>query len=260
MVRAAQKNNSEKWLLLDAGNSALTVQALHSGSFSDLFSVKNDDIPNFIQKIKKSGLIDKDTKIALSSVIPKMTHFIQSKFKTNPLWIAGQNLPVPLRHKYKVIKKLGADRKLNAYGAILFHYAPCLVFDFGTALTIDYISSKNCFEGGWIIPGPQTAYTSLGCKTTLLPKKKAIPVKIEGFLGRDTRQCMENGLILGYAAMASGFIQQFKRRHRRLKVIFTGGLAPVIAPYVPENLLLDPAHTLRSLAFAALAHTSRRAS
>lgn len=252
---------SEKWLLLDVGNTALTFQALEGCQYSDLFTVLHKDIPKKIQKIASSGLIDSSTSIVIVSVVPKISDFLRKTFKKTAakrILEAGHNLPVRFSHKYKQFNKLGNDRKVNVAGAIQLHGGPCLILDFGTALTVDYVSSKNVFEGGFIIPGPQTAFQGLAQKTALLPKSLPFPDNISGFLGRDTSECMLNGVLVGYSSMSAGLIQQFRRRYGKgLKIIATGGFAASLLPLSPGFDRVDPSHTLRSLALLALEHTAR---
>ncbi|MBP9866141.1 MAG: type III pantothenate kinase [Candidatus Omnitrophica bacterium] len=252
----------EKWLLLDIGNTALTFQALEGCQYSDIFTVLHNDIPKKISKIASSGLIDSNTNIVIVSVVPKISDFLKKTFKKTPanqILIAEENLPVKFKHKYNDYNRLGNDRKVNIAGAIQQLGGPCLILDFGTALTVDYVSAKNVFEGGFIIPGPQTAFQALGKKTALLPKNLQFPVKMGGFLGQNTSKCMQNGILMGYSAMSSGLIQQFRQRYgKRIKIIATGGFAESLLPLSPGFDRVDPSHTLRSLAFLALAHTAPR--
>lgn len=260
-LRPASDSTSEKWLLLDVGNTALTFQALDGCQYSDIFTVINSDIPKKIAKIALSGLIDNKTNIAMVSVVPKISVLLKKIFeKTSAKKIlrVGENLPIIFKHKYNNYNALGNDRKVNIAGAIRLYGGPCLILDFGTALTVDYVSARNVFEGGFIIPGSQTAFQALAQKTTLLPKHLRLPNKIIGFLGRDTSKCMKNGILVGYSSMSSGLIRQFRKRYgKRLKVIATGGFAASLLPLSPGFDRIDPSHTLRSLALLALEHTCK---
>ncbi len=257
-IRTAQ---SEKWLFMDVGNTALTFQALHGSGLSAHFSIPNNDIPKLIYKLSKKGLIDSDTLIAIASVVPQISRFLTNEFRktaVKTVLLAGENFPVKIRHKYNNYSKLGIDRKINAAGAIFLYGGPCAVFDFGTALTVDCISAQNVFEGGFIIPGPQIAFQALANKTALLPIGLKIPDKTRGFLGRNTSDCMKNGILVGYGAMATDLIRQLRQRYgKKLKTIATGGFASKIRPYAPGFDLIDPQHTLRSLALLALQHTNK---
>lgn len=250
----------EKWLLIDAGNTALTFQALEGSQYSDKFTIPNFDIPKKIIKLASSGLIDASTNIAIVSVVPKISLLLKKIFKkysAKQILVVGEDIQVNFKHKYNDYSKLGNDRKVNIAGALQLYRGPRLILDFGTALTVDYVSANNVFEGGFIIPGPQIAFQALAHKTALLPKNLHLPLQSRNFLGLDTISCMNNGILVGYSAMSSGLIQQFRHRYgKNLKVIATGGFAANLLPLSPGFDRVDPSHTLRSLALLSFAHTA----
>jgi type III pantothenate kinase len=125
---------------------------------------------------------------------------------------------------------------------------PIIVIDYGTAITVDYIDSKGIFQGGMIIPGPETAYRALGQRAALLPKKLTFPKKARSFIGRGTQECMESGILEGYGAMTDELIARFRKRYgKNLRVLATGGFAGVIRPYTKHVDSIDPRHSIKSL-------------
>jgi type III pantothenate kinase len=125
---------------------------------------------------------------------------------------------------------------------------PMLVIDYGTAITFDYINAKGVFLGGMIIPGPETAYRALGQRAALLPKGLPLPKKSKSFLGRDTRRCMESGILEGYGAMTDELVLRFRKRYgKNLRVLATGGFAEVLRPYTKHLDIIDPKHSIKSL-------------
>ena len=140
------------------------------------------------------------------------------------------------------------DRKVNAYGAIRMYSLPLLVIDYGTAITFDYIDRKGVFQGGMIIPGPETAYRALGQQAALLPKNLAFPKKAKAFLGKNAKKCMESGILEGYGAMTDELIRRFRKRYgKNLRVLATGGFAEVIRPFTRNINIFDPRHSIKSL-------------
>ncbi len=215
------------------------------------YSVENDNIPKFIEKFDLSGL-KSAYKLILCSVNPKSTRIIRSWISKNrlfPLVEAGKNIRVPIRHKYRNINELGIDRQVNAFGALAAGRLPALIFDFGTALTVDVVSAQGVFEGGLIIPGPATALSALTSGTALLPKQVSLSSKGVSLTGRDTHTCIQSGIVQGYGAMSDGLVRLFKAKYgKNLYVIATGGLAVTIAPLTKSFDRVDPAWTLKSLA------------
>jgi type III pantothenate kinase len=159
------------------------------------------------------------------------------------------NLVKGVKFKYKDLRKLGKDRVINAYGAYKLMGGGCLVADFGTAVTFDFISKRGVFEGGLILPGLSTALESLHEKTALLPR-----VDLKGkivFPGRTSEDCMRTGVLKGYAAMTRSLIEDFKKRFRlkRCPLIVTGGHSTLIRPFLKDlrPVTFDIAFTLRSM-------------
>ncbi len=188
--------------------------------------------------------------LVISSVVPKVTQKLRQAIKPKPagFWVVGENLQLPLKHKYHNIKQLGADRIVNLYGALQRYTPPFLVIDFGTAITFDYVSAEKVFEGGMIVPGPELAFKALLSKAALLPKNARLPEKTVSFLGTDTYSCMNSGIMNAYGAMADGLIERFKSRFGTdLRVIATGGFASHLKPYTRSFEILDPRHAVYSL-------------
>ena len=237
-------------LAVDIGNTAATTGFYEGGRLIDFGSMYYDDIPKYILKLSKNGK-DSHLDVVLSSVFPKMTSFLKHKFqrtKNIKMWIVGDNLPIKIRHKYNYLSSLGCDRKVNIYGAVLMYRLPMLVIDYGTAITFDLIDSKGVFQGGMIIPGPETAYRALSQRAALLPKGLSMPRKSKSFLGRNARECMESGILEGYGAMTDELIMRFRKRYgKNLRVLATGGFAEVIHPYTKNIDAIDPKHSIKAL-------------
>ncbi len=240
-------------LLLDIGNTAVTYGHYHGGRLSKFGSCSHDNIPKLMALWLKKG-VNVSFEIIIGSVVPKITQTcIQTARRHGGLavWVAGRNLLIPINHKYRSLKQLGADRQVNLYGALQIYQPPFLVLDVGTAITADYVSAKGVFEGGMIIPGPETAFHALLNRTALLPKALRFPTSPEAFLGRDTAGCLRSGILQGYGSMLEELIPRVRNHYgRRLRVIATGGLAKTLKPLVPTLGTVDPQLTLKGLLLA----------
>lgn len=237
-------------LAVDIGNTAATLGFYEGGRLLDFGSVHYNDIPKYAIKLARSGK-NNHLDIVIGSVFPKITDFLKCKLQCINgfnIWIVGKKLPVKIRHNYSNYNSLGVDRKVNIYGASRMYRLPLLVIDYGTAITFDYIDSKGVFRGGMIVPGPETAYRALGQRAALLPKGLPLPQKAKSFLGRNTRECLESGILEGYGAMTDELIQRFRKRYgKNLRVLATGGFAEVIRPYAKNIDTIDPKHSIKSL-------------
>jgi type III pantothenate kinase len=206
------------------------------------------DIPKIAEKIIKSG--SNINKFAIiCSVVPKNEHKIikqLSSYKSIKCLRLGKEIPLVIKSKYISYRQLGNDRKVNILGALKRISPPFVVFDFGTATTVDYVSSRQWFEGGMILPGIKSCLDLLHEKTALLPAVRIKPVR--RFLGRDTRSGMLTGVLHGYGTMIRGLIQEFRRRYgRNLKTIGTGGLVDIVSRYCGGFDWTDRLLTLKAM-------------
>jgi type III pantothenate kinase len=237
-------------LAIDIGNTAATIGFYEGGRLVDFGSMYYDDIPKYAGKLSRNGK-NSHLDIVISSVFPKITkkllQSIPSK-KGQNMWVVGQNIPIKIIHKYNNYNELGCDRKVNIYGASRMYSLPMLIIDYGTAITLDYLDAKGVFQGGMIIPGPETAFRALSQRAALLPKSLRFPKKTKSFLGRSARECMESGILEGYGAMTDELILRFQKRYgKNLRVLATGGFAEIIRPYTKRINTIDSKHSIKSL-------------
>lgn len=247
-------------LLLDIGNTAATYGVFQGRRFLQTGSCLYSDIPKLASICLKSGVKKHDFSIALSSVVPKVTQKLASfcRKKGVKLWVAGQNLPIRLKHPYPKTQKPGIDRLVCLYGANKIYKAPLLVIDFGTAITFDYLSKRGIFEGGMIVPGPELSFQTLVQRAALIPKNLRLPRRASSFLGSNTLECLSSGVLEGYGAMTDGLIERFRARYgKNLKVIATGGFAGHLKNYSHHLKTLDPLLCLRSLHLLLQNHFSK---
>ena len=156
-------NKTEKLHLIDIGNTSASYGLVIGNKIIKSHSLLIDEIPELIQKNDKKGSKLNYT-VLIASVVPESTEHLISELNARgkfEIYEIGKDIPVPIKTLYKNQSKLGIDRKIDAFGAIQSNKLPCIVFDFGTALTCDLIDEKGTFLGGLIIPGPATSLKSL---------------------------------------------------------------------------------------------------
>jgi type III pantothenate kinase len=121
-----------------------------------------------------------------------------------------------------------------------------IVVDLGTATTLDCLSPAAEFLGGVIVPGIRVSLDALVARTARLPEVELAPTA--RVLGKNTRDCLQSGIVHGYASLVDGLLAKLKAELGfECRVFTTGGLASVIAPLVPAIDVLDPELTLRGL-------------
>ena len=123
---------------------------------------------------------------------------------------------------------MGADRIVNGVAAFHKYGGPCIVVDFGTAITFDVISAKCEYLGGVIAPGLGIASEALFARAARLPR---VEIKDPGrVIGTNTVSHMQAGLYYGAIDMVDGMLERMKAElGPGTKVIATGGQAPLVA-------------------------------
>jgi len=123
--------------------------------------------------------------------------------------------------------EVGADRIVNGVAAFHLYGGPCIVVDFGTAITFDAISAKGEYLGGVIAPGLGIAAEALFARAAKLPR---VEIKDPGkVIGTNTVTHMQAGLYYGAVDMVDGMLARMKKElGENAKVVATGGQARLV--------------------------------
>ena len=124
--------------------------------------------------------------------------------------------------------EVGADRIVNGVAAFHLYGGPCIVVDFGTAITFDAISAKGEYLGGVIAPGLGISSEALFARAAKLPR---VEIKDPGkVIGTNTVTHMQAGLYYGAVDMVDGMLARMKTElGENAKVVATGGQARLVA-------------------------------
>ncbi|HEV3421117.1 MAG TPA: type III pantothenate kinase [Candidatus Acidoferrum sp.] len=124
--------------------------------------------------------------------------------------------------------EVGADRIVNGVAAFHQYGGPCIVIDFGTAITFDVISAKCEYLGGVIAPGIGIASEALFSRAARLPR---VEIKDPGkVIGTNTVTHMQAGLYYGAVDMVDGMLTRIKAELKsEATVVATGGQARLVA-------------------------------
>jgi type III pantothenate kinase len=124
--------------------------------------------------------------------------------------------------------EVGADRIVNGVAAFHKYGGPCVIVDFGTAITFDVISERCEYLGGVIAPGLGISSEALFARTAKLPR---VEIKDPGkVVGTNTVTNMQAGLYYGAVDMVDGMLARIKKELARdVTVVATGGQASLVA-------------------------------
>ena len=124
--------------------------------------------------------------------------------------------------------EVGADRIVNGVAAFHKYGGPCIVVDFGTAITFDVISEQCEYLGGVIAPGLGISSEALFARTAKLPR---VEIKDPGkVIGTNTVTHIQAGLYYGAVDMVDGMLARIKAElGKDAAVVATGGQAKLVA-------------------------------
>jgi len=153
-----------------------------------------------------------------------------------------------IRNAYAQAETLGVDRWLAIVGAAHSYGKPVVIWDLGTATTLDAVDAEGQHLGGYIFPGPATMLEALRSGTML-----KVPGDLSGALkdsftsqehGISPGQTTANCIIQGVKATQLGALNQFLRYISPQAVnpvlVVTGGAAQELLPGLNFKHIHDP--------------------
>lgn len=245
-------------LVVDIGNTNIVLgvyrgdELLHHFRLSTARQSTVDEYGVLIHNLfHMSNISFKDVEgVIISSVVPPLVQVIVEmcvKYIGKDPLLVGPGIKTGLNLRYENPREVGADRIVNAVAAIEQYKCPLVVVDFGTATTFDCIDAGANYLGGAIVPGLGISTEALYQRASKLPRiELEKPKKV---IGRNTVHAMQAGIIFGYAGQVEGIVRRIKLEMNApvLKVIATGGLAPLIAGETDCIDEVNPMLTLEGL-------------
>lgn len=197
-------------------------------------------------------------KSVLSSVVPSLIGpfiLVCQRFTgKKPLVVSKEiydKLPLKLPDSAKA--EIGTDLFCDAVEAWCKYKSPCIITDFGTALSFVVVDHEGNLAGVAIAPGIGTAFRSLFSNTAQLPE---VPLEIPSTsLGKNTTVAVQSGIVLGYKGLVEALIKQMKidleketgTNPQDVKVIATGGLNSMLQPITDIFDFCDKELTLKGM-------------
>lgn len=244
--------------VLDAGNTNTVLGVFEKGELKHEWRIKTDqhktedEFGMLIRSLfdYKNISFNDISGVIISSVVPPiivaLEKMCQNYFNLKPLIVGKENVNSFLKMNYPNPAEVGADRIVNAVGAIEAFGTPLVIVDFGTATTYCYINEREEYCGGIISPGIKISMEALYNKAAKLPR---IEIRSpDNVIGNSTVEAMESGVYYGFVGQVDGIIKRIKEEQNcDPKVIATGGLAPLLADASETIDEVDLFLTLRGL-------------
>jgi len=248
-------------LAIDIGNTNIVFGVARKNEWQKIWRIQTDKskTADEFEVIFRSLFMSSEISIAeihrtvLSSVVPSLIRpfreMLNHLLDHFPLLIEPSiysKLPVGVLNPYEI----GTDLVADATAAFSKYKMPCMVIDFGTALTFTTISKSGEILGVAIAPGLQTALKSLTGNTAQLPDVQLIsPPSV---LGKNTIHAIQSGLVLGFAGLVDSIISRTEKElGETLTIVATGGLAEVLLSVSERIETIDQDLTLDGLKYIA---------
>src|SRR6056297_2009887 len=180
--------------------------------------------------VKHYGIEADITDVIISSTVPRVVFnlrvFADRFFGCRPLVVGKPDCLLPTQPRVDEGTIVGPDRLVNTAGGFDRHGGDLIVVDFGTATTFDVVAADGAYIGGVIAPGVNLSLEALHEAAAALPHVDIS--KPQRVIGTNTVDCMQSGVFWGYVGLVDGICERIKaERDRAMKVIATGGLAPL---------------------------------
>ncbi len=248
-------------LVVDAGNTNV-VFAVHDGSvWRGIWRIRTDAQRTsdeyavwLLALLSLAGLKREEISGAvIGTVVPaalyNLRRLCRDWFAIEPL-IARATLDWGFAIKVDNPEEVGADRLLNALAGKARFGGPLVIVDFGTATTFDVVDRDGAYSGGVIAPGINLSIEALHHAAARLPR---IGIgRPQAVIGRSTVPAMQSGIYWGYVGLIEGIVGRIKAEYGgKMRVVATGGLAPLFAEGTLVIEHIDPDLTLDGLRMLA---------
>lgn len=243
-----------KLLLIDVGNTQ-TVVGIDNEATTKTWrlstqATRTSDEYRLLLESLLGDLVAGIDGAALSSVVPAATVALRTAIReltgVTPV-VVGPGTRTGMSLRVDNPREVGADRIVNALGAVAEYGAPVVMVDFGTATTVDLVGAEGDYRGGAIAPGLAIAAEALVEATSAL--RRVDVVAPSHAAGHNTVEAIQSGLVFGYAGLVDGLLSRILAEYGtdEVTLVATGGHADVIVPHCTHPIVLDPHLTLRGL-------------
>ena len=237
-------------LTIDVGNSNIKFVFFENGMIARTHrveTVRSFTKDDFLNKLpfyfEEAGIAVSDIEGGIiSSVVPSVSHALLPavEYVTGKhFFMLGRDVETDLVFEMDNPSTIGQDLIADTVGALSICDPPVIIFDTGTATTMNVVDQRGVYIGGLIIPGLQISLDALCSRAAQLP-----PIEVKdprSFIAKNTVDSMRSGLIYGHAAMIDDLI---RRTERELGVpctaVATGGLMALIIDHCDHRIMYRP--------------------
>ncbi len=230
-------------LLIEIGNTALKASWSDRMTLGKTFRYQGEKYMDFILSLTAR---EKPAVMVVCSVFPLSEQESEClRAECDKFLILDKNNR-DLLLKNGLPSYLSYDRAASIAAArYLFKGRSCTIVDFGTTLTIDFISSDGTYSGGNISLGCRTRFKALQRYSKALPLVE-IPQSPDQ-IGQSEVSSIESGVVSGILFEIEGYLNL----HPENIVVFTGGDANYFAKRLKSSIFVICNLVLMGLALMA---------
>ena len=230
-------------LLVEIGNTALKAAWSDGMTLGKTFRYQGEKMFDFIHSLVEK---EKPAVMVISSTIEvNSTQEEALRSKCGKLIILDRK-HIETISSYSIPEYLSPDRAASVIGArYLFNGKGCIVFDFGTTLTVDITDEEGNYCGGNVSLGCRTRFKALNRYSRTLPLVDT-PVNIRE-TGNSLKTSIESGVVSGIMFEIQGYLSLFPEK----VVVFTGGDALYFAKRMKNSIFVVCNLVLMGLALIA---------
>jgi len=226
-------------LCIDCGNTNTVFSIWDGEGFLDTWRIATDHRRTadeyfvWLSTLMSLKKISADiTQVIISSTVPRVVFNLRvlcnRYFDTRPLVVGKPECALPVAPRVDQGTTVGPDRLVNTVAGFGKFGGDLIVVDFGTATTFDVVDIDGAYIGGVIAPGVNLSLEALHMAAAALPHVDV--TRPQSAIGTNTIACMQSGVYWGYIGLVEGIVRQIRiERERPMRVIATGGLAPLFA-------------------------------
>ena len=244
-------------LVVDAGNTQTHLGTFRDGElvehwrFATVRESTADELGAALVNLlalRGVRLADLDAAI-VSSTVPQLRPewtAMAERYLGREMAVVGPGLRTGMAIRYDNPREIGPDRLVNAVAGYDRVGGPCVVVDFGTAVTFDVVSGGGEYLGGIIFPGVEISMEALTERAAALPKIDLGAPR--SLIGKTTIDAIRSGTVYGFAGMVDGILARLRAElGPDTRALATGGLAGAIVPYCEGLDEVDDLLTLTGL-------------
>jgi type III pantothenate kinase len=248
-------------LVIDCGNTNVVFAVHDETAWRGIWRIRTEAQRTsdeygvwLLTLIEHAGLQrDEISAAVIGTVVPAALYHLRRLcrdwFNIEPL-VAHSNLDWGFEIRVINPAEVGADRLLNTLAAHQRFGGPLIIVDFGTATTFDVVDKDGAYLGGVICPGINLSLEALHQAAAQLPRIGI--ARPQAVIGRQTVPAMQSGVYWGYVAMVEGLVARIRAEYGGpMKVVATGGLAPLLAEGTMTIERIEPDLTLDGLRMLA---------